>query len=80
MRLNFVDLTSASLPHETVKVLCELLVSRGFVAFGGAYNSYISEFLDSSHGKHGPRERSRRSHGIGQVTILVAVSSRDLGR
>lgn len=80
MRLKFGDLTSASLPHQTMKVLCDLLASTGSVAFAGAYDSCISEYLDSSQGKHGPRERSRRSHSIGLVTILVAVSSRDLER
>lgn len=56
VRLNSGDLTSASLPHKIMKVLCDLLVSTGFIAFAGAYSSNIGEYSDSSHGEHGPHE------------------------
>lgn len=55
MRFNPEELASASLLHQTVKVMCSVLVSTGSDAFAFACHSRISECLDSPYRKQNPR-------------------------
>lgn len=56
VRVDLEQLTRLAhlLSAQIVKVPCDLLVSTGSVAFAVAYDSSISKYLDSPHGKRSP--------------------------